>query len=176
MKRFIRLLFLGLLAAAPSCAPAAIPASYTLTPDAGMGLVVFSFSSNAQGMGLFIRRAGEGSSIRAVELRTWFIHPDWENPRTRLITTELPAGSYEIHKWVHVDMRGVAEPDESFTVPFTVTPGRATYIGNVHVALGESRYAVRTFDRSERDLSLLFSRYPALQRESLDVTISPVRY
>lgn len=176
MKRFIRLVFLALIIGAASCAPPGIPTSYTLSPDAGRGLVVFSFSSNLQSLALYIRRGGETSSLTSVELRTWWIHPDWENPRTRLIVMELPAGAYEIHRWVDIDWRGVLEPDEPFTVPFTVAPGRAAYVGNVHVARGETRYAVRTFDRSERDLSLLFTRYPALQRESVDVTISPVRH
>lgn len=175
MKPAIQLCFAALVAATASCAGMNVPKTYVLNPDTGNGLAVFSISSNGPQSFFHYRRVGERFSRGSVDMWRINLRPDWYNPTSRLVAIELPAGSYEIHRWSALMGAKRAEPTESFSVPFAVVPGRATYLGNIHIEFGTARRAtVLTRDMSARDLPLLHSRYPALLDESVDINIPRV--
>jgi hypothetical protein len=53
---------------------------------------------------------------------------------------ELPAGSYEIYQWI---APRIAKSDSRFSIPFRVLRGKATYLGNIHVDMGQGNYEFR---------------------------------
>lgn len=99
----------------------------------------------------------------------------------RLFAVSLPAGDYEIY--------GVQELDpgskiyEMPPLPFTVAPGRAIYLGNVHTVFCQGlAYSVRgailggdlvILDGSQRDLALLEARYPRLTGADIEKQLLP---
>jgi hypothetical protein len=100
----------------------------------------------------------------------------------RVITRELPPGAYEIHDFGFRGTLIVAGVEWSsaspFSIPFTIKPGEATYLGNIARApslgtplereLGAVGYFVIS-DQSERDLPLARAKTPTLPPVRMDV-------
>ena len=90
----------------------------------------------------------------------------------RLAVLELPPGDYELRRgFIHVSAQ------ESYTsrrygYRFTIQPGKATYLGNVHVDIaGASGKGVQArtsiVDRRGRDLPLLHKKYAGIKPEQV---------
>lgn len=110
---------------------------------------------------------------------------DWENPDGRLIVAELPAGEYEIYRWESTDGQVFINAADSFSIPFEVFPGRATYIGGIVIAISMESYrgswgsklrkvGLQIRNQSERDLKIFLNRYQRLSVN--DVTIKIATY
>lgn len=160
-----------LLASAAACVTFNIPAEYGLNPASGKGLAVFSLTANDQPGNFTISyRSAGGETKGTVNLQTLRDPLDWRDPRGRLVVIELPAGSYEFYDWAGLRGRST----EQFSIPFSIEPGKATYLGNVHFHVVSGLYGVRVGDRSSRDLPALFARYPNLQRDAVKTQITKV--
>jgi hypothetical protein len=168
---FLRLVLVAVLLG--GCAPLNINLDYSLANKPGKGVVVMSmtYTPDAPTFGLNFRPLG-GKEPDAIMSNT-LPHPeDWKNPAGRLVVLELPVGKYEIFEW----FGNWLESKRPFSVPFTVVEGRATYIGNVRVdvlrELGTFRVSVT--DKSDRDISLLLSRFKNIKSADIEKSISTV--
>lgn len=100
----------------------------------------------------------------------------------RLVALKLPAGQYRIF-WVYSQTGNVTlAPTKIVEANFTVRPGRATYIGNIHMTLDSTD---ETFlgkhlmaggwpvinDARGRDIPLLKQAVPALNDGNVDYTV-----
>jgi len=93
----------------------------------------------------------------------------------RLFAISLPTGDYEIYR-AYVMHRG--EFQQTLPAGFTVTKGKVSYLGNLHVTFCKgmvSRYRgnilgadVSINDEYERDVSLIRERFDALHNASVD--------
>lgn len=179
MHAIRRLLPAVLLMALTGCVPRSayiIPHNYALTPGSSNGLAVFSFTANYEAvyLVLYVRNKGD-RSVTAVEMRPRGVPGDWEYPaKGRLIVMELNAGEYEIYQWTGFTVRAI-RPAEDFSIPFTIQDARATYIGNVHIEVGRSRFGIGILDQTRRDVPLFLSRHPLVTRESLDIRLARLR-
>jgi len=129
---------------------------------------------------------------------------DWESPPGRLAYFALPPGHYEFYQCGFARVRGSGSQywtispggaptntnswyssfntptydnykAEPFSVKFEIRPGRATYVGNLHLVWQENRKRgeVQVHDRAERDIDLLKQRLP---KNSFDgILLSPER-
>jgi hypothetical protein len=135
---------------------------YSLDPSSKKGLLVLSFTAETEFQNLVLQyREINTGSTGEITLFTYQNPLDWNMPRGRLATIELPTGQYEIFNWATpMGDRSVKE----FSIPFSIVAGKATYIGNVHFAFLKKTklYQFRVTDMSSRDLPLLFQRYPNL--------------
>ena len=84
--------------------------------------------------------------------------------------TVVPAGTYAIRGWRIQQGMTIYAPSSPIAVPFTVEPGKTTYIGNFHFAKSD---VVSLEDRSPRDLPILRSRYEAVSNSPLAFSIAP---
>jgi hypothetical protein len=96
----------------------------------------------------------------------------------RVFVRRLPPGNYEVHGFRFAGTRQFRSR-RPFSIPFTIRPGQATYIGNFARApslgtpLQRTLGAVGFFvisDRSERDVALARGRFPELPPVTVEVT------
>ncbi len=85
----------------------------------------------------------------------------------RVLALSLPAGDYEIYRWRVLENGAAGEvehsPAQTFSYRFSVTAGRAVYLGRVHLALSAARkQALNIEDRRDADLATLRQNYPVL--------------
>jgi hypothetical protein len=98
-----------------------------------------------------------------------------DKPIGRLAVLRLPAGEYEIYQWKGDTLAWpragtmYTVQSDTFSVRFTVRPDAVTYLGALQLVLPETIYRgqlhgdfqIRFGDSSERDLTLLKTKYPA---------------
>ena len=174
MDRLISLVWLAMLGCLSSCASFNAPLDYKLSPSSDYGLAVLSFTANGR-VGNFFLQYRDIATSNGGDITLWtFKNPlDWRSPtRGRLVVLELPAGSYEIYQWIAPLS---AKSDSSFSIPFRVLRGKATYLGNVHVNIGQGTYEFRVENTAQRDLDVLFRRYPHLRKDDIEIAISSIR-
>jgi hypothetical protein len=98
----------------------------------------------------------------------------------RLAVIELAPGDYEMRRWViNVSNRAAYTSTRSFGYRFTISPGKATYLGNVHVDIQRGPtsalpFAVSLEDRRERDLPIFHRKYSAVRAEDVRFPGEPV--
>jgi len=100
----------------------------------------------------------------------------------RLVSLELHAGVYEIY-WFHTETGNVNfAPLDPVSTTFTIKPGRATYVGNIHMTLDKTdetflgKHRVpggwpAVSDQRDRDIPLLEQLVPTLKPELIDYEI-----
>lgn len=102
--------------------------------------------------------------------------------RGKVIIRRLPPGQYEIYDFGFGGSIGMAttywSSSTPFAIPFTITPGQATYIGNfarapslgtsLQPALGAAGFFVIS-DQSERDLAIARQKDPNLPEVTVSV-------
>jgi hypothetical protein len=143
---------------------------YALEPSLGKGLLALSFTANPEvpNMTLRYRRAQEFLSYGEITLWTHRNPLDWTDPKGRLVVIELPEGHYEFYDMV----TALARSGVFFSIPFSITSGKVTYLGNVQVTFKGFKYTVQVQDMSSRDVPLLLQRYPRLGPTDLGRTES----
>lgn len=85
----------------------------------------------------------------------------------RVASLPLPAGDYEFYAWKlrEPSPYGGTEysPKQTFSYPFSVRPGQATYIGQINLHLSErNTQRITVEDKRERDLAVLRKKHPSL--------------
>jgi hypothetical protein len=154
------------------CSTFNIPSDYSLNSSTGKGLLVFSFTANDKIDNAVLHYHGKSSSGSGEITFKTFKNPlDWTNPQGRLVTIEESAGTYEIYKW---SIPMVGESDAYFSIPFRITPGKVTYIGNVYLEVNEfpSVFQFEIADSSSRDLTLLKQRFINIDLNTISNEIS----
>ena len=87
----------------------------------------------------------------------------------RLAVVELAPGQYEFRRGLlEVSARETYTSSNTFGYRFTITAGKATYLGNVHldVELSDARRMLLSpmlLDRRSRDLPILYRKYASVQ-------------
>lgn len=110
---------------------------------------------------------------------------DFSDACGRLFAVDLEAGDYYVLPWVMTLMPPVRNcaPTGWEPIRFTIAPGKATYLGNVHAQLktgeldrlGNTKIGFAwalSRDQRARDLALLAERYPRLA--AADVVYAPL--
>lgn len=159
MGRFGKPLILAATLGLASCAVANVGRDYSLAGRPGTGLVVMSLTHTVSSATLAYQPLGGGSGA-AFMTGSARDPMDWQSPRGRLVVAELPAGRYQFHEW-RASVGSASMRSRPFSIPFVVTEGRATYIGNVFLDIDTSTraYKVSVKDMAGRDLPLLRERY-----------------
>jgi hypothetical protein len=101
-----------------------------------------------------------------------------------VFAVELPAGNYTLKGW-YLDGNTTAFNLMSAgakALPFTITSGRATYVGHLHMTLetGKNLFGIEGLrdasvtlaDGSETDLPIFLRKYPKVTREQIDVSVT----
>lgn len=169
----LRFILIALLLS--GCAAGNVSSDYSPAKRLGKGALVMSmtYTPDAPTFTLLYRPVGT-NGVEAF-LSNTVPHPeDWKNPAGRLVVSELPAGNYEIFRYVG----GWYESKKPFSIPFTVVEGKAVYIGNIHVdemrTAGTFRISVT--DRSDRDIPFLRARYKNVKESDIVKNMSTVRW
>ena len=130
-------------------------------------------------------RAGDSAVLHSIPVNVDNFGLDW-NPgadaagrafRGRLAAIELPAGRYEIGRWVMTDTNRAAYISNArIGTKFSVKPGEVVYLGNIHLDIQSSASAslpwrVDVNDQRKRDLVLLGQKYPALKLDGVRMEI-----
>lgn len=121
------------------------------------------------------RWAARGKEDGAADWRTIIKGPNSSEPLDintggvpvgRVVSLRLPAGEYEFYAWTlrEADAYGSVEssPARAFSYRFTVSPGGATYIGQLNLQVSEQGSAITVEDRRERDIALLGQKAPTI--------------
>lgn len=156
------------------CATFNVDKDYAFAGKTGTGLVVLSLTHSTPAATIDYRSLG-GNKTGAFMTGNVQDKMDWDRPKGRLVVAELPVGQYEIHQWRsgHANVTYTSKP---FSIPFTVTQGKAVYIGNVFLDINEltGLYRVSVVDRGDRDIALLLERYKKLNQSDVVKGISKV--
>ena len=106
-----------------------------------------------------------------------FIESDFPDHYALLHVRALPAGRYAID-----DLVFFAYPVASyrtitrFTIPFSVQPGRATYLGRLRIHFTcDSTFRILATDAASEDFRLFSERTPKIPRETIITTIAAPR-
>jgi hypothetical protein len=84
---------------------------------------------------------------------------------------DLPAGEYRIVGWFVLRASTHYRSAQPFEIPFSVEPGKATYLGNLHFDKHWENVTLR--DRASRDMPVLIKRVPKLASVEVTQSISP---
>lgn len=144
-----------------------VPANYQYDPQRSAGLAVGSITHDGNfgqyGFEVRAQASGKRTYINVGE-------PMAMPPFSRLtdddlkakggtFAVELPAGEYRISGWRFVQGSRTLNATEPVDIPFSVEPGKAIYLGNIHFGKG---WKVALRENSTRDLPVLTARYPVL--------------
>lgn len=189
---FIIMVFLlGLLQA--GCAqPGAITKDYKLQNDNPKGLIAVNASFGdipyAQSLSFYFRNKEKNfeSLVSALDMSMKEYWSDYyvEGERGSLAVIELDPGEYEFFTWTGSlggwgGQRSM-NSTQDFSRKFSVTAGKITYIGNIHLdvkgvsklAIGQRLpAAVVVRDMRDKDVPAIFTNYPALNKDKLVVKI-----
>ncbi len=179
---------IALLATLMLAGCAARNADQSLDPGelVGTGLVFASVSTSSEGgdgpvatfrfsKGGFVKSREEqiaGRNLKPSELQEDF---------GRLIVLELPAGANSLKSWMLTNGAAQYLSSQDFPeISFTVEPGKALYLGNLHMNILMGRNAVNMpviadllaeiRGRGERDIALFRSRYPRVANGDIIAT------
>lgn len=171
MRHFKSLFIAALLSVLSGCATFNVAKDYALDNKPASGLLVTSFTHTTQSMVLAYRsKDGKTGTVMTGNIQDPL---DWTGPNGRLVVIELASGDYEFVEW-RSQSGNMLYTSKPFSIPFSVSSGKATYIGNIHVAMVEftGLYKVGVVDKKDRDLPLLHSKYPKLRATDVVTSIS----
>lgn len=130
---------------------------------------------------LVVRAEQPAQTVAAIPLNDEALALDWQlgdyavhnNGYGRLAVVELPPGHYELRRgFIYVSAQEAYASARVLGYRFEILPGKATYLGNVHVDIEIS--AARRIhadtslrDRRSRDLPLLHRKYAGVRPEHL---------
>lgn len=205
MKRLIIIIVFSIVLV--GCKAAQIPNNFILQRDSSKGVAVVSLTYSGacvRGVAvsyskktIYVPFRGEVNLLEEErDLLDWgkwcevstFWPGKWPEGVTqsevgRVFAFELPAGEYKFY-------RILLEGDWFWRIsmPFTVLPGRITYLGNIHIQAQEnelsignlfsgkarftSKFGIR--DMRERDLELLEKKHPNLEIDDVEVRLLKV--
>jgi hypothetical protein len=155
-----------------------------LEPGGSNGLVIVSatYSGRVQMVEMSYWYAPKGAALKGIALdkRIWFtvgrlkadpdrIAIDADNTFGEVAVLSLPEGEYEFFSFAGATLGVVHRPKQPFSMPFTVTRGRVTYIGNLNVAFSQvGTFRVEIRDTRDRDVPPVLAKYRRLKQEQLD--------
>ena len=163
---------------AGTAAPKVDPA-YRLTSK---GLLVASVTVSGYNPGTFshqvVRAASPTETVVTIPINDEANALDWRlgDPAVRdggygrLAVVELDPGDYELRRGIiRVSAQEAYVSSHAFGYRFTIVPGKATYLGNVHVHIELSadrqiRSSEVLLDRRSRDLPILYRGYSGVQQ------------
>ena len=167
------------------CGSSNVREDYLLHDDQSSGLVAFSIEADFHNPfdwhNTFLAvRFGDldRSEKHLVILADGSIHAnsEWTDPVGRLVYLDLTGGEYEIFGWnTGIDFPEYDKPLYSF-IRFSVLPGRVTYIGSIFFDVREDlgAYKFEVIDKSDRDVGLLLTRLPNIEREQVTVKLAEI--
>lgn len=175
MNRRSALVGLTLLLAA--CATANVNPEYRLKADAAEGVITgsVSYSGRYSGYRVYYRRVG-GEELGYFEIGTGnALLPIVEKGdfairglRGTVFAAQLPAGEYEMHRWIVSSGASTVTSTVPFSISFTVDSGKLVYLGNFHFTttstMGLTVTGARLSHRDavERDLPVFQKKFPGL--------------
>lgn len=157
---------------------------FRFKPDGKTGLVFASVTvSGERPLVLFIKYrpvdAKEGPEYQQIPVINSLVPMDWDpkgrvisedSPAGRLMAIELPAGRYEFYNW-HGTIPGYSIASKAFAYQFEVVPGRAVYVGNMHLRIDGVRYQMNVHDRHDRDVVLMKQKVPLVAEDQMDTKL-----
>lgn len=178
-KRFICALFLsGLLSACGTLTPTA-PRDYKVPENAVTGMVVVALTQPFPEIQLMYHelKDGKAGNENFISLRRSTMVEPVEEGETVLYPLLLPAGEYEFFRWT-APAAGLAHYRSTtpFSIRFRSTPGKVTYIGDLHMAVapetGKYRFLPR--DNRRRRIALFLKHYPNVREDQVETR--PMEY
>lgn len=181
----MRFLIMGLamLAGCASLGTANVDPSYR--PGAN-GLLVASVTASGYNPGTLwyqvVRTNAVTRTVASIPVNDEAYGMDWRagDPSVpqagagRLAVLELAPGEYELRRWViNVGNQAAYSSTRPMGYRFAVEPGKATYLGNVHVDIqrsasaGSGPYAATLEDQRARDLPILYRKFPGVSAQQV---------
>jgi hypothetical protein len=182
------------------CGTTNVGSGYALTPNSDSGLAIASLTLSGLSadytLTLYLRGVDSDfdQSLPVLDASTpqdwvcpYFRVPTPGDPCGRLAVIELSPGEYEFYSWraASTSRSGattttIRPPD--FSRRFTVLAGKAVYLGNIHLSPRgpgpikkspaiDNEDLIWILDTRERDLALLFDKFPNLSTDDLVMSI-----
>ena len=156
---------------------AKLPENYVIDTKSPNGVVIVSLTFEGglqfQAFTLEYRQVGSGETGQ-MHSASMLAAPDIETDGRRgwLFPRELPPGEYEFYKWRGMVGNMSYWSPREFSNRFKISPGRATYIGNLNVRTSTGKlYQVQVRDERERDMAAFTARYRAVKGEQIEYEI-----
>ena len=149
------------------------------------GLLVASVTASGYNPGTLsyqlVRAVSPNETVATIPVNDEAFGLDWRlgdpavqnGGQGRLAVIELAPGDYELrHAFVQVSAQETYTSARRFGYRFTIAPGKATYLGNVHVDMerspaGRLLSSTTLVDRRRRDLALLHDKYSGVKPEQV---------
>ncbi len=164
-----------------------IPNNFVLNPLSDKGILVSSvtYHGTYSGYSILFRRIDDNQFKElTIGTGTAFLPPgmlDWDikqrGLRGNVFAVELPAGDYEFFSWRVASGYSHVRPQNDFSIPFSITPGNAVYLGNFKFerksGLGGTIIAVdvQYRDESNRDIGILQKKYNGIESSTVTTAI-----
>ncbi len=157
-----------------STIPSNVGPDYMMAAGSDKGLLVMSLTYSGEcGFSHFVRMRAKGK--RTTMLIPFEDHSSWtydkrecplpkERFAGRLAVLELPVGEYEIDGYYSLTVRDKYYPDETPPLIVNIQAGKASYLGNIHLHVGDTIYTRVTSEKSDRDMDLLLKQYPRVDQ------------
>lgn len=178
MNRLITFTLLSFLIT--SCATSNIANDYISLPESGSGLAIGTITHNEASSSLILkyRSLSNGfSGFFEFNGKSQLNPAHKDNNKGKLITVELPQGSYEIYAWSANSASYKSRSALPFSIKFDVLPEKAVYLGNFHFSdlngkgLSSKNARVDFSEKSKRDIELFRLNYPNLQKSIISSSI-----
>jgi hypothetical protein len=151
----------------------------------GAGLLVASVTASGHNPGTLsfqiVRVSAPTETVVTIPVNDEALGLDWRlgdpdvqnGGHGRLAVVELEPGEYEVRRgFIHVSAQETYTSVRRHGFRFTIIPGKATYLGNVHVDMrhspeGRLLAVTNLVDRRRRDLALLHKKYSGVRPEQV---------
>jgi hypothetical protein len=150
------------------------------------GLLVVSLTASGYNPGTLwfqvVRAGSTTQAVASIPVNDEAYGLDWlpgdlatENGGSgRVAVVELAPGEYELRRWViNVSNQAAFSSTRAFGYRFTIVPGKATYLGSVHVDIQRGAsparlpFEISLQDRRERDLPIVHRKYSAVRPDQV---------
>ncbi len=164
-----------------------VPHNYFLNPQSDKGVLVSSltYHGSYSGYSILFRKVGSDDFNQlTIGTGTALLPPgmlDWDikqrGLRGNVFAVELPVGDYEIFSWRVSSGYAHVRPQNDFRIPFSITPGKAIYLGNFNferkLGLGGTVTAVDVTygDEANRDITILQRKYTGIDSAKVSAAL-----
>lgn len=203
-----KLVLMLLIIFGAGCSTSNVSKDYSLNKDANKGLllVAISWSDDPRGAPGYAAATSDvsyqfksksGEYKQSVHLDPTLgldffkdFTPESGNGSGRIVALELPEGDYEFYGWKL--LQGSADHFwnvEPFSIPFRITKGVASYIGELNLSIFRVKNALNVgvfgrgtlslTDKSERDFQLIARKFPKIDINEIErksIEFSPAVY
>ncbi|VAW73484.1 hypothetical protein MNBD_GAMMA10-1255, partial [hydrothermal vent metagenome] len=161
-----------------------VPTSYQLNNKSALVVVSLTISDEcAQGKGhgyAYFTEIRETNTRQtySIAMQGFGNERDWERQESecstdrdnyygRLVSIELPVGSYEIYQFEGISGHSKSYGKNEISVKFSVRENSVNYIGNIHFHVAEKEIMYNVKNMFQRDIAYFQKKYPQFDKSDI---------